>query len=368
MCHRDAQVKENGEHTILVRSALCLILFGFFVLHASTDAAEQVNDDPLLENWAPAEWGDDDKIGAVNRITPQHVLDAVALVKQGKVATLGKVYSEDMPLYGERQWKFRIVNMPPDTTWGNLQGFPLDDYVETAIGQVGTQFDGPGHIGVRTSKGYYFYNGRYLSDPDITAHGLGPLGVEHVAEKGFVCRGVLLNATLLDGNALAVPKKPSIDDPGILAPDDIEELLELQELGPIREGDCVFLYTGHGDLWDTRVWPTLSDSEKKVRSEQFMAGEPGFGLSACQYLASRKIILTGSDTWATEAFDPAGKGESNEYLECHIELQTKSGIWNLENLDFSRLLADEAYEFLFVWSPLKIKGGTGSPGNPVAIY
>jgi hypothetical protein len=27
-----------------------------------------------------------------------------------------------------------------------------------------------------------------------------------------------------------------------------------------------------------------------------------------------------------------------------------------------------AYEFLFVWSPLKMKGGTGSPGNPVALY
>ncbi len=39
-----------------------------------------------------------------------------------------------------------------------------------------------------------------------------------------------------------------------------------------------------------------------------------------------------------------------------------------ENLDFSQLIADKAYEFLFVWSPLKIKGGTGSPGNPIALY
>ena len=44
------------------------------------------------------------------------------------------------------------------------------------------------------------------------------------------------------------------------------------------------------------------------------------------------------------------------------------GIWNLENLDFTQLLEDKVYEFLFVWSPLKIKGGTGSPGNPIAIY
>ena len=40
----------------------------------------------------------------------------------------------------------------------------------------------------------------------------------------------------------------------------------------------------------------------------------------------------------------------------------------LENLDLSQLVADKACEFLFVWSPLKIKGGTGPPGNPVALY
>ncbi len=47
---------------------------------------------------------------------------------------------------------------------------------------------------------------------------------------------------------------------------------------------------------------------------------------------------------------------------------TKRGIFNLENLDFSQLIADQAYEFLFVWSPLKMKGATGSPGNPIALY
>ena len=55
-------------------------------------------------------------------------------------------------------------------------------------------------------------------------------------------------------------------------------------------------------------------------------------------------------------------------FECHIKLQTKRGIWNLENLVFTQLVADRAYEFLFVWSPLKMKGATGSPGNPIALY
>ena len=62
------------------------------------------------------------------------------------------------------------------------------------------------------------------------------------------------------------------------------------------------------------------------------------------------------------------KGERDELFECHVQLMTRRGIWNLENMDLSQLVADKVYEFLFVWSPLKIKGGTGSPGNPVALY
>jgi len=55
--------------------------------------AQDVNDEPLNENWGPSEWGPDDMVGAVNRTTPELVLKAIGLVKQGKVATLGKVYA-----------------------------------------------------------------------------------------------------------------------------------------------------------------------------------------------------------------------------------------------------------------------------------
>lgn len=350
------------------RFAIAAALLGLVAPVRAEPPAEPVNDAPLEEKWAPSEWGPDDKIGALNRITPELVLKAVGLVKRGKVATLGKVYSSDMPFYGDRKWRFEIHNFPPDKAWGERQGVALDDHVEASIGQVGTQFDGPGHIGVRTSKGYVFYNGRYLSDPGISKEGLGPLGVEHVAHKGFVCRGVLLDATALRGGPLPVPKKSSPDDPGIIGPKDIDEMIKRQGIEPIREGDCVFLYTGHGDLWDSKRWDRLSAQEKARRTAKFNAGEPGFGMSACEYLAQRKVVLTGADNWSMEAFDPAGIGERGSYLECHIELQTKHGIWNIENLDLSQLVQDKAYEFLFVWSPLKIKGGTGSPGNPVAIY
>lgn len=238
----------------------------------------------------------------------------------------------------------------------------------TELGQVGTQFDGPGHIGVVTSKGMFFYNGHFAEDADVTTYGLGPLGVEHVAKVGFVCRAVLLNAVALRGGTLPIPTAVDPNDPGIITDKDIEAMVERQGIDPIAEGDCVFLYTGHGDLWHPSEWNSYDAAEKARRVAAFNAGEPGFGISGCNYLADKKVILWGGDTWGTEAVGPGFGGETEQPFECHIKMMTQRGIWNIENLDFSQLLADNVSEFLFVWSPLKMKGATGSPGNPVAIY
>jgi kynurenine formamidase len=326
------------------------------------------NDQPLRENWAPSEWGPDDRVGSVNRTNPAMVLAAARLVKQGKVATLGRVYQSDMPFFGSRGWRLTIPGLPTGGPYGEQEGVYNDEFVAAELGQVGTQFDGTGLVGVRTSRGHFFYNGRYLEDPDITAYGMGPLGVEHLAQVGFVCRGVLLDAVAYRGRTLPVPTGNSRDDPGIITADDIEAMVRRQGIQPIGEGDCVFLYTGHGDLWDPSRWDTFDAAEKQKRTAEYSAGTPGFGLSACEYLASLKIILWGSDNHASEAVGTNGGGENSQPYECHIKLMVRSGIWNIENLDLSQLVADQAYEFFFAWSPLKIKGGTGSPGNPLAIY
>jgi kynurenine formamidase len=256
-----------------------------------------------------------------------------------------------------------IPGLPTGGPFGKQELVYNDEYVATEIGQIGTQFDGPGHIGVTTSKGMFFYNGRYLHDKDVSAYGLGALGVEHVGQVGYVCRGVLLDAVALrGGQPLPIPQKAG--DPGIITDKDVQEMVKRQGIAPIGEGDCVFLHTGHGNLWDPKKWDSFTSEERLKRIMRFNAGEPGFGISACEYLAGRKIVLTGADTWATEAVP----GEGEQPFECHIQLQTKRGIWNIENLDLTQLVADKAYEFLFVWSPLKIKGATGSPGNPIAIY
>ena len=39
----------------------------------------------------------------------------------------------------------------------------------------------------------------------------------------------------------------------------------------------------------------------------------------------------------------------------------------LENLDLEELSAAQVHEFAFIYAPLRLKGATGSPGNPIAV-
>lgn len=336
-----------------------------FAAAFSTGVSAQTNDAPLTEKWAPSPWGATDSVGAANRITPQMVLKAAGLVKQGKVATLGKVYQSDAPFFGARGFKLTIPGLPSGGPFGDHQLVYNDEMVTTELGQVGTQFDGPGHIGVITSKGHFFYNGRMLED-EGSSYGLGVLGVEHVAEKGYVCRGVLLDAADYRGvDMLTPPKGGDPSDPGNITAEDVKAMVKRQGIADIGEGDCVFLHTGWGNVWHPRDWDSFDAADKQARIAKFNSGEPGFGRSACDYLVERKIAFVGADVWAVEAVPGVNPAEP---FECHMQMQTRNGVWFLENMDLSTLVEEKVYEFLFAWSPLKLKGATGSPGNPVAIY
>lgn len=338
---------------------------------AQAQNAPPVNDAPITEKWFPTEFGAADQAGAINRITPEYVMKVMKLVKTGKSTTLGKVYSRDIPGFGARAWQLSIPGTPTGGPFGKNALIYHDDLVTTELGQIGTQFDGPGHIGVHTSKGNMMYNGRmaeecYEHGPGGRVLGMGACGVEHVAQKSYICRGVLIDAKTYKGGGKALPIPQDSKSPGIVTEADIKDILKKEGVAEPGEADCVFLYTGHGDLWGIGDWEKLSDDEKAARRKAFTAGEPGFGISGCRYLANRKISFMGGDTSANDA-QPGGE-EDGMAVPCHIEMQTRRGIWNIENLDLSVLSKEKVYEFLLVWSPLKVKGGTGSPGNPVAIW
>ena len=51
-----------------------------------------------------------------------------------------------------------------------------------------------------------------------------------------------------------------------------------------------------------------------------------------------------------------------------MNLIVRHGMSNFEHLDVDVLPQENASEFLFTRSPLKLVGATGSPGNPVAAW
>ena len=159
-----------------------------------------VSDKPLSEQWAPSKWGANDRAGSANHTSdPANVARALATVKQNKAITIGKYYHREAPAFGPRGWQMVIPGTPTGGPFGNNALVYHDELVITEIGQIQTQFDGPGHIGVNTSKGPIMYNGvnawdAYERGAGARVMGMGPLGVEHVGEIGFVCRLVVLDA------------------------------------------------------------------------------------------------------------------------------------------------------------------------------
>ena len=74
--------------------------------------------------------------------------------------------------------------------------------------------------------------------------------------------------------------------------------------------------------------------------------------------------MVGSDSWTTEVVP---NPEPGLVFPVHQELMMKNGIYNLENMQFDGLVADGVNEFLFVLTPLRLKGASGSPARPIAI-
>ena len=89
----------------------------------------------------------------------------------------------------------------------------------------------------------------------------------------------------------------------------------------------------------------------------------GSGLEVARWLVERKGTVTGSDTSVTEV-SPNPTGQT---IPVHQELMMKNGIFNIENMTFEELAAERAYEFLFVATPIRFEGATGSPLRPLAI-
>ncbi len=309
-----------------ISTARCTLTLIALTLASSTALGQQ-------GDWYPSRWGSDDQRGAANRLTPAKVLEATSLVTQGKVYQLGRVYEPGMPLFGKRSYELRILEVGP---LGKNQLTAHEGYFAGEFDQVGTQFDGLGHIGI----GDRFFNGHRHSD--LGDHdGLTRLGVEHVG--AFVTRGVLIDVARYKG-------VERLEGGYEITVADVKGALKNQRT-EIRAGDVVLIHTGWGSLW-------------MKKNAEYTSTSPGIGVDAGRFLVEREIVMIGSDNLGIEVVP---NPDPSLAFPVHQLLVTQNGIYNLESIITEELARDRAYEFAFMFAPLRLKGASGSPGNPIAI-
>ena len=218
-------------------------------------------------------------------------------------------------------------------------GSAANDVINTGT-HVGTHIDALSHVS---------HCGQLYGGVDAAAAQVGGRfsthGMETVAP--MVCRGVLLD----------VPAALGLGEGGCepayeITVDDLDACVTRQGT-PIGAGDVVLVRSGWGQRWDEGSAFVGRDS-----------GVPGVAEAGAKWLAAAGVRAAGADTIAFEHL-PAGKGHA--VLPAHRVLLVEHGIHIIETLDLEELAAAGVHEFLFVLSPLKLVGATGSPVRPLAI-
>jgi hypothetical protein len=295
--------------------------------------------------WPSPLWGPKDEAGASNWITPEKIMKAMTYVKEGKVYELGHPYERNMPYVGTRSYKISVVDTGPAA--GKNMQLGNEEVISGELGQVGTQFDGPGHIGALikygdgTMKGVY-YNG-FTQEEVVHPDGLKHLGVHNV--KPILSRGILVDIAAFKGvQRLSNSYEVTLADVrGALTKQGISE-------NSITPGDVIIFRYGWAMLWTS--------------PQDYGRNPPGIGLEVAQWLVSRQVSMTGADTGPTEV---GPNPNPDLVVPVHQELIMKNGIFNLENMDLETLAADRVYEFFFIFTPIRFVGASGSPGRPIAV-
>ena len=126
----------------------------------------------------------------------------------------------------------------------------------------------------------------------------------------------------------------------------------------VGSGDVVLLRTGYGQLVRER-------GPYNVRAE----GRAGWHPACLPWLHEREVAAIAGDT-------ACGCMPNPDYPSIHDPVHAIGivaiGLWLIDNCDLEALAAActerGRWEFLFVLSPLRVVGGTGSPANPLAVF
>jgi len=255
------------------------------------------------------------------------------LINTGKVYDLGMDYYVGMPHHPNHPpFAFSLTKKHGDLVYEG--GVSASNCLFTTGGHTGTHFDAIGHIS---------RNGGIHGVDDITPwqdyHGLKKGGIEQALPA--VTRGVLLDIAGLESVSC-------LDSNYRIGAETLQNATERQKIG-IEKGDAVLIRTG---------WIQYFDDPLKYISHH--EGCPGLVVDGAQWLVECGAAYVGADTVALEKTPTPN-------LPVHVVLLVKNGVHILEAMCLEELAADGVHEFLFMASPLKIRGGTASPVRPVAI-
>ncbi|MPZ60929.1 MAG: cyclase family protein [Propionibacteriales bacterium] len=302
-------------------------------------------------NWG--RWGDDDEIGTLNHVQPEHVTRAGGLIRAGKRISLGLPFDQEGPQTGGFGRFNPIHSMIRDgadviagTTIRDFYGGNdrylrgTDDMITMPL-QCGTQWDSLAHI-IFEERMYNGYSADLVSSKG--AH------KNHVGKMADVVagRGVLLDVARYKGvDAL----KPGYT----ITTEDLENTAAANGV-EVGTGDFVMVRTG-------------MMGERRGNWGDYAGGSaPGLGLEAVPFVAEREVAAVATDTWGMEVLP---NETADVFQPLHIILIVHVGLLVGEIFDFEALAADCAedgiYEFFFCAPPLPITRAVGSPINPMAI-
>jgi len=309
--------------------------------------------DGYPKNWG--RWGDDDEVGALNYLGAENVLQAVKLIRTGKVFTLQVPMADPAgdPIWPGGRSKPLRVNVIDKGHFlsGKMAGAPggiegCDDVIQCYL-QGSTQYDALGHAWY----GDQIYNGY---DARTTIGGMTKASIMPIAEKGIVGRAVLIDIARARG-------KQSLERGETFTHEDLLAAAKAQGV-TIRKRDILVIHTGWIDLY--------------FRDQQAFYGsgkgwlEPGLTLSRAlvDWFHEMEIPNIVTDTMANEVtVDPV----SGAVLPLHVALMSYLGIAFTEIASLEALATDCAedgrYEFFYAAAPLKVVQAAGSPVNPIVI-
>ncbi|MBS1848699.1 MAG: cyclase family protein [Actinobacteria bacterium] len=301
------------------------------------EAARAVN------NWG--RWGDDDRIGTLNHLTPEAVRNAAGCIRTGRRFSLAWPLSFAQDLQrGNIPGRSILHTMTAidEAMLGDRSLFCTSDDVVTMGLQVATHWDGLGHV----SYDGRLYNG--VPAASITALGATRLGIEQV--KTLVGRGVLLDVARTKG-------VERLDASYAVTPEDLDEA-----------ADAARVTVGAGDIVTIRTGQMSYLRGRRPDKDAYAMASSGISWRCAAWFHARDVAAVAVDNLTFDTFPPS---EPDAFFPAHLLHLVEMGLTQGQNWDLDELADDCAedgvYEFWLGASPLPFTHAVGSPVNPVAI-